>query len=77
MDETDFREQVVTRLNVIAQLLLVRPQEESPPSFTKMAQRLSGMGLGPADIGALLGKPTNHITSALNKLQKSKTKGRK
>jgi len=76
MDETEFRQQVVSRLNVISQLLLERPPTEGVPNFTKMAEKLSGMGLGPAEIGSILGKPRNHITSALNKVKKSKKKGK-
>ena len=72
MDDNAFRQQVVSRLNVIAQLLLEREQDHASPSFTKMAEKLNAMGLGPAEIGSVLGKPRNHITSALNKVKKSK-----
>jgi hypothetical protein len=41
-----------------------------------MPQKLSAMGLRPAEIGSILGNPTSHITSGVNKVKKSKKKGK-
>jgi len=77
MNESTFRQKVVSRLNAVVRLMLEQAQEGAKLNITEMAVALSDAGMGPAEIGEILGKPRNHITSALSKVRKAKKGGTK
>ena len=65
MDADLFAEQMLRRLDtLIAVMLDVTPTQGRVPVASKI-QRLAGIGLAPAEIASILGKPTNYVTASL------------
>jgi hypothetical protein len=77
MDDGVFQEQLIRRLDIIIRLLLDQSQGDSKPSIGEAAAQLVEMGLPPAQIAPILGKPRKQVTSALAKLKKAKGKGKR
>ena len=73
--ENKLNDEIVLRLNVLINLLLDQVPMESSLQTGNKIEKLSELGLPPKDIAKILGKPLNHITSALAK-QKAKRRKR-
>ena len=57
--------QVVRRLDLLISILLdSAPAAEAVPTAAKI-QRLTSLGLSPAETASVLGKPTNYVTASL------------
>ena len=61
--------EITDRLDIIIKVLSVNFIEEDSPYMEKIKKLLS-VGMSPAQIGRLLGKPTNFITVYTSKLKK-------
>lgn len=57
-------DEIVKRLDLIIALML-ESKPETPCSVKDQILRLHRLGLAPAEIGRMLGKPTNQITATL------------
>lgn len=69
--ENLWQKEVLKRLNIIINLLL--NQVEHPESQISMVERiryLSSTGLPPAEIGRVVGKPTNYVGAVLSRAKK-------
>jgi hypothetical protein len=75
MKETQFHEVLIRRLDVLISLLLDAPAADSATSFSSKIRRLSELGLSPAEIGNILGKPVNYITATLSQQKAARKKG--
>jgi len=77
MDEDKYREGLLRRLDAIIRLLL----EASPPiqssNMPRLAGRLSEMGFSSAEIAGILGMKSRHVSTALERLKTSRSKGNK
>lgn len=75
MDDTEFREQLITRLNAVILLLLERSSEQ-PAELTVASkiERLLGMGLSVRETAEILGKAPNYVTAVTANAKKRQTK---
>lgn len=70
-----YEEEIITRLNVIINLLLrVSTDEKTKSTAKEQIKILSEMGLSSGDIGRILGKEARYVTANLSQLR---SKGRK
>jgi hypothetical protein len=67
MNETSLQEQIVRRLNLLILLELERANSESGVTITSKIQRLISLGLQPAEIASIVGKPVNYVTAVTSK----------
>ncbi len=68
---------IARRLDAIIGLLVnVLPSPEDPRSLSEKIQLLDGAGLGPADVGRIVGRRTKDVTAELARL-KRKGKGKR
>jgi hypothetical protein len=74
MDDTEFQQQLLTRLDIVIRLLLSKKTSDGR-SIAEMAAELDGMGLAPSEIGAILGKSSNYISASLGS-RRGKGKGK-
>ena len=77
MENEKWQHQIVARLDIIVRLLLGGADREKQRSITEMAVQLDDMGLAPSEIGAILSKPSNYISAALNTKKKGKGRTKK
>ncbi len=70
MDDDLFRERILRRLDILIAVLLDALPVESAPLASKI-KRLAGAGLTAAEIGGIIGKPTNYVTASLSDQRKS------
>jgi len=66
------------RLDLIANLLtMLVAQSDNPPPITKRIMLLHEAGMGPADIGRIVGKSTGYVGAVTSQKKKAaKSKGR-
>ncbi len=65
------------RLDVIASLLtMLVAQQEAAPSMASRIMILHEAGLGPADIGRVVGRSTEYVTGVTSRKRKSVNKER-
>jgi len=74
MEDDKYRQQVLARMDIIIRLLLAASEADSNRSIAQMARQLEEMNLSPAEIGAILGKPSNYISATLGKSKSGKDK---
>jgi hypothetical protein len=70
MDNDSLLKEVISRLDVLIALqieTLGGPEAARP---TTKIQRLSGLGLSPSEVAAIVGKPTNYVTAILSRQKK-------
>lgn len=72
MDESKITSEVIKKFNIIISLLLDLTGKTENISVTAKVQKLIDMGLTPAEIADILGKPTNYVTAVLTKKIKKK-----
>lgn len=65
-DEEVFRAEMLQRLDIMIALLLDMPRSEAKVNVTEKIVRLTELGVAPAEVGRILGKPANYVTGALN-----------
>ena len=75
MNEETFRDQVIERMNVLIRLLLDGSAPAENISTRSKIDRLVGLGLPPAAVAKVIGKPVNYVTAAMT--QKPQSKKRK
>ena len=66
MKEGQIQEEILRRLDILISLQLDRPQAERPPSIASKVRRLVDLGLAPAEVASVLGKPVNYVTAILS-----------
>lgn len=66
MEDKEFQACLIKRLNTIISLKLDIPLQGKSISITRKIHRLHDLGLTPAEIGSILGKPTNYITAVIH-----------
>ena len=69
-------EAIIKRLNVLIAILLEQSPTESTPSMTDKIVKLVEVGVPPADIAKILGKPLNYVTAVLSQRKSRKKKGK-
>lgn len=74
MEPEKFNEDIVLRLNILINLLLDSAPTESALSTAAKVDKLTELGIPPADIARILGKPLNHVTSIIAKRKARKGK---
>lgn len=78
MDEKIFQTSLIKRFNTLISLTLDVASSGNPVSTAYKIQRLFDLGLTPAEIGEILGKPTNYVTAVMHtKKKKAKKKAKK
>jgi hypothetical protein len=75
MDDSKMSSDVIKRFNAIISLLLDLVGNAENVSTTAKVRKLIDIGLTPANVADILGKPINYITAILN--QSNKRKGGK
>jgi hypothetical protein len=75
MDDSKIQYVVIKRFNAIISLLLDLVGNTENISTTAKVRKLIDIGLTPAEIADIIGKPINYITAILN--QNNKMKGGK
>jgi len=69
MNDNQLKE-ITERLDMIIKIMSIRFTEEDSPLIDQI-RKLMTVGMSPAQIGRLLGKPTNYITAYTSKINKS------
>ena len=75
MKDNPIFEQILRRLDILVSLELQKPISAKYPSVTSRIQRLRELGLGPAEIASVIGKPLNYVTATISRT-KAKKEGR-
>lgn len=70
-------EEVTKRLDIIINLLLINSENRMLPSEKIKYLDSVGIGLTQAEIGRIVGKPTNHVGAVLSRTKKEKEGKRK
>ncbi|MDA2910548.1 hypothetical protein MYX04_06430 [Nitrospiraceae bacterium AH_259_D15_M11_P09] len=70
-------EEIVRRLNVVIALLLERSGDESSISIADRITKLADLGVSPAEIGRILGKPSNYVTATLDRRKGQQRKAKR
>jgi len=76
MEDTQFREKIINRLNVLITLGLDKVGGPDGMCLADKISRLSELGLAPSEISDIVGKPINYITATLSRRKSKKTKGK-
>ncbi len=74
MEESEFRETLIRRLNILITLALGNSGDGGQVAMSTKIVRLSGLGLPPAEVADIIGKPTNYVTAVLNQAKKTRKK---
>jgi hypothetical protein len=69
----ELMEKALRRLDVIINLMIDR-ENDAEATLRSKVLRLQSLGLAPAEIGRILGRPTNQITAAVTKGVKAKSR---
>lgn len=72
MENADFQNTLLRRLNLLIILMLDTSSSEGPQSTTKRIERLTKIGLPPSEIAEIIGKNTNYVTAVLHGKKKAK-----
>ncbi|MHC4159421.1 MAG: hypothetical protein ACYSSO_10130 [Planctomycetota bacterium] len=70
MNEKEYEQKLIKRLNTIVVLLVEGVLGGESVSTANKIRRLLDTGLSPAEVGEILGKPTNYITASMSKKKK-------
>ena len=73
-DEQELQKTIIRRLNALISLTADIALSKDSASASDKIQRLTSLGLSPAEIGEILNKPTNYITAALHQKKKRSKK---
>ncbi len=72
--KASFEEDVLKRLDVLIGLLLDRTTETDGVTLTDRVSKLLSLGIYPADIARILGRPLNSVTGIISGLRKRQGK---
>jgi hypothetical protein len=61
--QPDVLEQILVRLNLLVMLALDNALPGSETTTTSKVQRLLALGLQPAEVASIVGKPVNYVTA--------------
>jgi hypothetical protein len=70
MKDAKFQTTLIKRLNTLISLTLEVALSGNSTSIAKKVQRLLDIGLTPAEVGEILGKPTNYVTAVMHSKKK-------
>ena len=65
MDDSKFQTTLLKRFNTLISLTLELVSSDKSTSMAKKVQHLLNLGLTPAEVGEILGKPTNYVTAVM------------
>lgn len=65
MKEDQFHREILRRLDVLISLQLDIPLADGRASIASKVNRLISLGLAPAEVASIIGKPVNYITAIL------------
>jgi hypothetical protein len=71
MTDTSRDEAIVQRLNILILLSLDAAGERTETTVRHKVERLLSMGLEPAQVASIVGKPLSHVTSITAKARKA------
>jgi len=74
MDDKEIQATIIKRLNTLISLTLELVSSDKSTSIAEKVQHLLNLGLTPAEVGEILGKPTNYITAVIHRKKKIKKK---
>lgn len=74
MDDKEMQATIIKRLNTLISLTLELISSDKSTSIAEKVQHLINLGLTPAEVGEILGKPTNYITAVVHNKKKRKKK---
>jgi len=74
MDDKEIQTTLIKRLNTLISLTLELVSSDKSTSIAEKVQHLLDLGLTPAEVGEILGKPTNYITAVVHSKKKRKKK---
>jgi hypothetical protein len=63
MKDDSTQEQILRRLNLLVLLELDKQASGPATTMTSKVQRLLGLGLLPAEVASIVGKPVNYVTA--------------
>jgi len=72
MTEANYDEEILLRLNVIISLLLDAQVPSSDITISSKIQRLSELGLAPAQVGKIVGRETKYVSAVLSQRSKAR-----
>ena len=75
MQDNQLMAKIIRRLDVLIALELDKAGGPEGMCLADKISRLSELGLAPAEISDIAGKPINYITATLSRRKKSKNKG--
>ena len=75
-NEAELLEMIVQRLNILIALQLDATAGSGDKSTAQRIQRLAELGLGPAQIGAVVGKKANYVSAVLGSKRRKFTRDR-
>jgi hypothetical protein len=64
-DENSLSEAIIQRLNILIALQLEAKPQGGAVSVSERIHRLADLGLGPAEIGSILGKKANYVSAVI------------
>ena len=66
MDENEFHQEILQRLDILICLLLDKPATEKPTSIASKVHKLSDLGLSPSEIAKILGVTEAAVSQYFN-----------
>jgi hypothetical protein len=76
VEESQFQETLLRRLNTVISLLVEERSAHEAPAISEKIRHLVDMGLSPAEVGEIVGKPTNYVTAIMHRTKKTNKKAR-
>lgn len=70
MEDVKLISKILRRLDILIILELEKSQVSTSTPIADKIFRLSNLGIAPAEIGDILGKPVNYITATLSRRNK-------
>jgi len=77
MNDTVIWEQILRRLNLLVMLELDKVSSGSGTTTTSKVQWLLGLGLQPAEVASIVGKPVNYVTAITSTAKRTSMKKEK
>jgi hypothetical protein len=65
ISDAELLETIIQRLNILIALQLDATSGSGESSTARRIERLAQLGLGPAQIGAIIGKKANYVSAVL------------
>ena len=71
MSDATLEEQILRRLNLLVMLQLDKLTPGTGTTTTSKIQWLLGLGLQPAEVASIVGKPVNYVTAVTSSARKA------